>query len=442
MNGNLCPVLKAITADASNTNFASVNGVLYSKDMSVLHKYPSGKTESSFEIPSSVKNINDYAFSNTSLESITLPNGLEAINTGAFDRCKNLLSVEIPQTVKEIGMFAFQNCAKITNVVIPDQVKELKSFAFGYCINLRDVNIGASVGEIDGSAFSGCASLQSFIVSKDNNAYTAEGGILYSKDLTRLIRCPLALYSDEMILGDDILVIESNAFQNCGNIKKFKLPEGLKEIGSSAFDRCTMEAIVVPNSVEKIGMFAFQNCTNLKNFSIPDAVESIPTFMLAYCDSLEYLYIHKNVKSLESYAFTRAKKLNTIECWIDNISELEMAVGYNDDYTSFKDIKEDCTWHIPEGCTEAYKSQPWWVSTWRIIDDLTTGIDNITTLGALTIEIVNGNLLISSDKSTVIRIYGTDGTIKKSVALGQGETVQIDLPRGIYIIGGKKIVLR
>ena len=442
MNGNLCPVLKAITVDASNTNFASVNGVLYSKDMSVLHKYPSGKTESSFEIPSSVKNINDYAFSNTSLESITLPNGLEAINTGAFDRCKNLLSVEIPQTVKEIGMFAFQNCAKITNVVIPDQVKELKSFAFGYCINLRDVNIGASVGEIDGSAFSGCASLQSFIVSKDNNAYTAEGGILYSKDLTRLIRCPLALYSDEMILGDDILVIESNAFQNCGNIKKFKLPEGLKEIGSSAFDRCTMEAIVVPNSVEKIGMFAFQNCTNLKNFSIPDAVESIPTFMLAYCDSLEYLYIHKNVKSLESYAFTRAKKLNTIECWIDNISELEMAVGYNDDYTSFKDIKEDCTWHIPEGCTEAYKSQPWWVSTWRIIDDLTTGIDNITTLGALTIEIVNGNLLISSDKSTVIRIYGTDGTIKKSVALGQGETVQIDLPRGIYIIGGKKIVLK
>jgi hypothetical protein len=203
-----------------------------------------------------------------------------------------------------------------------------------------------------------------------------------------------------------------------------------------------MEAIAVPSTVEKIGMFAFQNCTNLKNFSIPNATEEIPTFMLADCDSLEYLYIHNNVKSIDSYAFTRAKKLNTIECWIDNISDLDMAVGYNDDYTSFKDIKEDCTWHVPEGCADAYKSQPWWVSTWRIIDDLTTGIDNITTLGALTIEIVNGNLLISSDKSTVIRIYGTDGTIKKSVALGQGETVQIDLPRGIYIIGGKKIVLK
>lgn len=445
MNGNLCPVLKAITADASNTNFASVNGVLYSKNMSVLYKYPSGKTGSSFEIPSSVKKIDDYAFSNTSLENVTMPNGLEAINTGAFDRCKDLLSVEIPQTVKEIGMFAFQNCAKLTSVVIPDQVKELKSFAFGYCVNLRDVIIGASVDEIDGSSFSGCSSLQSFVVSKDNNTYTAEGGILYSKDMTVLVRCPLALYSDEMILGDEVLVIESNAFQNCKNIKKLKLPEGLKEIGSSAFDRCTMEAIAVPNTVEKIGMFAFQNCTNLKNFSIPNAIEEIPTFMLAYCDSLEYLFIHSNVKSIDSYAFSRAKKLNTIECWIDNVNDLDMTAGYNGEYTAFKDIKEDCTWHVPEGCAETYKSQPWWVSTWLIIDDLKPtpdGIYNLSTPGALTIEVANGYLLVSSVKNTVMRIYGIDGMTKKTVVLRQGETVQVDLPRGMYIIDGKKYMLK
>ncbi len=444
-NGNFCPALKTITVDASNTNFTSANGVLYSKDMSILYKYPSGKTECSFEIPSSVKIIDDYSFSNTVLESITMPNGLEAIHTGAFDGCKGLLSVDIPQTVKEIGMFAFQNCAKITNVVVPDQVKELKSFVFGYCVSLRDVIIGASVNEIDGSAFSGCTSLQSFVVSKDNDTYTAEGGILYSKDLTALVRCPLALYSDEMILGDEVRVIESNAFQNCKNIKKFKLPEGLKEIGSSAFDGCTMEAIAVPSTVEKIGMFAFQNCTNLKNFSIPNATEEIPTFMLADCDSLEYLYIHNNVKSIDSYAFTRAKKLNTIECWIDNISDLDMAVGYNGDYTSFKDVKEDCTWHILEGCAEIYKSQPWWVSTWIVIDDLKQtpdGIDNISTSGALKIEVVNGNILISSDKDTMICIYGIDGTSKKTVSLKQGKTVQIVLPQGIYVIGGKKIIVK
>ena len=420
MNGNSCPALKTITVDANNTYFASANSVLYSKDMGILYKYPSGKTESSFEIPSSVKIIDDYAFSSTLLEHITMSNGLEAINTGAFDGCKGLLSVEIPQTVKEIGMFAFQNCAKLTNVIIPDQVKELKSFVFGYCVNLRDVNIGASIDKIDGSAFSGCTSLQSFIVSKDNSNYTSEGGILYSKDLTSLIRCPLALYSDEMILGDEILVIESNAFQNCKSIKKFKLPESLQEIGSSAFDRCTMEAIAVPNSVEKIGMFAFQNCTNLKNFSIPNATEEIPTFMLAYCDSLEYLYIHKSVKSIDSYAFTRAKKLNTIECWIDNISDLNMAIGYNGNYTSFKEIKDDCIWHIPEGCTEAYESQPWWVSTWNIIDDLKPtpdsilgdvngdGVVNGTDIQAIINLIVEGQFDEKADVNEDGKVNGTD----------------------------------
>ena len=442
MNGNFCPALKTISVDANNVNYVSVNGILYSKDMDILYKYPSGKAESSFEIPSSVKIIDDYAFSRTSLENITMPNGLETINTGVFDGCKGLNSVEMPQTVKEIGMFAFQNCAKITSVVIPDEVKELKSFAFGYCVNLRDVIIGASVDKIDGSAFSGCTSLQSFVVSKDNNTYTAEGGILYSKDLTALVRCPLALYSDEMILGDEVRVIESNAFQNCKNIKKFKLPDGLKEIRTSAFDRCTMEAIAIPNSVEKIGMFAFQNCINLKNFSIPNAVEEIPTFMLAYCDSLEYLYIHKNVKSIDSYAFTRAKKLNTIECWIDNISDLDISTSYNGDYTSFKDIKEDCTWHVPIGTSETYKKQPWWIETWQIFE-----VDGSIAINDLSVDKLqttwnNGQLSFKADKNGVINIYGIDGTMVRSASVKAGETYQTDLSSGIYIIGGKKVVLR
>lgn len=441
-NGNMCPALKIITVDTSNSFFVSVDGVLYSKNMDVIYKYPAGKTESSFEIPSSVKVIEDYAFSHTSLESIKMPNGLKSINTGAFDGCKGLLSIEIPQSVKEIGMFAFQNCAKITNVVIPDNVAELNSFAFGYCVNLRDFNIGASVNEIDGYAFTGCTSLQSFVVSKNNNTYTSEGGILYSKDLTKLVRCPLALYSDEMILGDDILVIESNAFQNCKNIKKFRLPEGLKEIGSSAFDRCTMEAINVPNSVENIDMFAFQNCTNLKNFAIPTSTNDVPSFMLAYCNSLEYLYIHKDVIHIDSYAFTSAKKLNTIECWIEDISNLDMEKGYSGDYNSFKDINEDCTWHVPEGCASAYKSQPWWVSTWKIYEDLTDGIASIT--NDTDVKVIPGEhsvKLVSSTDNT-INIYNLQGYLVNSVKAKAGQKITIPLQSGVYVINKNKIRIK
>ena len=434
MNGNLCPALKMITVDSNNSFFVSVDGVLYSKNLDVIYKYPTAKAESSFEIPSSVKVIEDYAFSSASLESIKMPHGLESINTGAFDGCKGLLSIEIPQSVKEIGMFAFQNCAKITNVVIPDNVKELNSFAFGYCVNLRDINIGASVNDIDGSAFTGCTTLQSFIVSKNNDTYTSEGGILYSKDLTKLVRCPLALYSDEMILGDDVLVIESNAFQNCKNIKKFRLPEGLKGIGSSAFDGCTMEAINVPNSVEKIDMFAFQNCTNLKNFAVPTSTSDVTSFMLAYCDSLEYLYIHKDVTHIGSYAFTRAKKLNTIECWIEDISDLDMEKGYSGDYNSFKDIKDDCTWHVPAGCASAYKFQPWWVSTWKIYEDLADGIANITNDTDMKVLPGEHSVDIVSSTEKIVNIYNLHGHLVNSVKAKAGQATTVPLQSGVYVI--------
>lgn len=445
MNGNMCPALMSITVDTNNNNFVSVEGVLYSKNMDIIYKYPAAKTETSFEIPTSVKVIEDYAFSRTSLESIKMPVGLESINTGAFDGCKGLLSVEIPQNVKEIGMFAFQNCAKITNVVIPDNIAKLKSYAFGYCVNLRDFNIGASVNEIDGSVFTGCTSLQSFIVNKNNNTYASEGGILYSKDLSKLVRCPLALYSDEMILGEDIHIIESNAFQNCKNIKKFRLPEGLKEIGSSAFDRCTMEAINIPNSVEKIDMFAFQNCTNLKNFAIPTSTNDIPTFMLAYCDSLEYLYIHKDVTHIDSYAFTRAKKLNTVECWIQNIGNLDMEKGYYGDYNSFKDIKADCTWHVPSGCSDSYKSQPWWISTWNIIDDLkesTEGVANIA--NDIETEVIPGahSVIIVSSSDKMINIYNIQGQLITSVKPDTGQKITVPLESGIYVINKNKIKIK
>lgn len=442
MNGNLCPALKMITVDSNNSFFVSVDGVLYSKNMDVIYKYPAAKAESSFEIPSSVKVIEDYAFSSASLESIKMPNGLESINTGAFDGCKGLLSIEIPQSVKEIGMFAFQNCAKITNVVIPDNVKELNSFAFGYCVNLRDINIGASVNDIDGSAFTGCTTLQSFIVSKNNDTYTSEGGILYSKDLTKLVRCPLALYSDEMILGDNVLVIESNAFQNCKNIKKFRLPEGLKGIGSSAFDGCTMEAINVPNSVEKIDMFAFQNCTNLKKFAVPTSTSDVTSFMLAYCDSLEYLYIHKDVTHIGSYAFTRAKKLNTIECWIEDISDLDMEKGYSGDYNSFKDIKDDCTWHVPAGCASAYKSQPWWVSTWKIYEDLVDGIANITNDTDMKVLPGEHSVDIVSSTDKIVNIYNLHGHLVNSVKAKAGHTTTIPLQSGVYVINKNKIRIK
>lgn len=59
-----CGGLSLITVDALNPSFCSVEGVLYSKDKSVILCYPQSRAGSRYLIPTSVKTVSAYAFEN------------------------------------------------------------------------------------------------------------------------------------------------------------------------------------------------------------------------------------------------------------------------------------------------------------------------------------------------------------------------------------------
>lgn len=70
-----CDSLKDITVDENNKNYTSFDGVLFSKSMSSIIKYPRAKENTSYIIPSFVSNIQDYAFEDfDKLTSITIHN--------------------------------------------------------------------------------------------------------------------------------------------------------------------------------------------------------------------------------------------------------------------------------------------------------------------------------------------------------------------------------
>ena len=58
----LCSSLISITVDATNAQYSSVNGILFSKDNRTLVCYPAGKTYTAYTIPGSVTSIGYYAF--------------------------------------------------------------------------------------------------------------------------------------------------------------------------------------------------------------------------------------------------------------------------------------------------------------------------------------------------------------------------------------------
>jgi hypothetical protein len=112
-----CSSLTAITVDARNPAFSSVDGVLFSKDMTTLIAYPGGKKSSSYTIPDSVTSIGDWAFANTPLTSITLPNSVTSIGFGAFQYTP-LTSITFPDSLTSIGDDAFCE-TQLTSVTIP-----------------------------------------------------------------------------------------------------------------------------------------------------------------------------------------------------------------------------------------------------------------------------------------------------------------------------------
>ena len=93
-----CTSLTEIVVDPNNPNYSNNNsdGVLYNKDITTLIQYPSKKSDTDFYTPSSVTNIDSYAFANSSiLTTVTIPDSAISISIGnnAFKSCNSLVRI-------------------------------------------------------------------------------------------------------------------------------------------------------------------------------------------------------------------------------------------------------------------------------------------------------------------------------------------------------------
>lgn len=250
-----CPALTSISVDGANTNYDSIDGVLFNKSNTSLLQFPGGKT-GNYSIPSSVTNIGDYAFAScNNLTAVTIPSGATTIGDYAFSDCNELASVTIPAGVASIGDYAFARCGKLTGTSIPSSVTHIGNSAFTECNSLTNITIPCNTGY---QAFSNCRGLTS--ASLGPNVTLVENSMFYGCSALTSITIP-----------PGVTAIGNSAFNNCTNLKIVSLPSGVVSLGQSAFANCIRltDIYFQGNAPSLVGSTVFQSVANLTVYRLP-----------------------------------------------------------------------------------------------------------------------------------------------------------------------------
>ena len=199
------------------------------------------------------------------LMSVTIPNGVQCIEDGAFEGCSSLRKVTLPEGVKRIGCWAFGECNGLRTIVIPKSVIEIGQRAFAGCTQLRSIEIPNGMAEIGSEAFSGCSSLELI-----QTPLTSRMGWLFPDSYQTV---------SQVNVCDGVEPIDRYAFSGCAQLRKLHIPQGVTNFGERAFWRCqNLISLKVPSTVETVGEYAFDGCNELQWLSFagapPDGLEN------------------------------------------------------------------------------------------------------------------------------------------------------------------------
>lgn len=225
-------------------------------------------------------------------------------------------------------------------------VTVLHEFAFNCDEKITEITIGKNVKQIDGKSFYSCWALQTIKVDPDNENYCDVDGVLYTKDMTKLVCYPIDHdkylrtqhgYTDlkdddgkpmEELWGttktyDDAFYAEYNRLT-----RTYVVPSSVKTLGELSLNYSNITDLYLPEGLETIETFAVFKNTVLLNIysymsdaeisdttaaaidtmasvypSLPEGLTYIGSDAFTYDQGLSYLFIPASVTHIGHHAF-------------------------------------------------------------------------------------------------------------------------------------------
>ena len=205
-----------------------------------------------------------------------------------------------------IEIVSYTDSSTRTEVTIPDEidghpVTAIKNFGLFNTDTLQKITIGKNVREIGDWALTNNKSMQEFVVSPENEYFTAVDGVLFTKDKKTLVCYPTAKNinidrygqttdTTTYVIPEGTEKIANRAFYRCGYLTQVTFPSTLKQIGEMSFHRCEkMGNVNFPEGFLSIGKDAFTYCYGLTDITFPATLKKIDTYAFSFCENVKHI---------------------------------------------------------------------------------------------------------------------------------------------------------